>query len=857
MKTQYEASSGKNGVALVIVLGLLSVLTILAVAFAVAMRVERLAARNAAHAVRAEHLTQVALIRAVKELNEDMQGDPSGGKPGKVYPDWWVMGSGEGGGRWASETPSLLSGEAARAIPAAIRPGAPGAPSDDECKAHWIDVKSNVGGQEVNHGRVGYLVVNASGLLDPNHVSGAAQSFRTNINEIDISCLEEFDGNEEKAEKFLEEREDLHRRYETVSEITVNSGIVAEEIASFIPYSLDIDRDQYFEIDDIDDLGTPYAPDSLQAKFWINKIKNFDIWQSDANDLEKYVKAIQKGGEFKSYVTDLYVHVANALSKSDMPERADDVTWNFLNWLDQDKVPQSGMYIDAQRSGDKVVGASFRKHNINDPWAHTEGGEGLPLINEIVLAQLEPEEEDETVYRYQFTIELWYPFSGVDAEVEDDFRLQIGVWDNNPGAYHRERSKDLSQLDPDWKQYDEQNRPFGVPVGKMRYGAASEFRMFVSEEIVVNEAIESNSVYMLARVVYTKADSEPLIPVDQAGGCGGAFAEKQFPQNSVGTYSPHKKSYEPIEYATVGCWEVDDPRSNGKWTNWGGYNRDENEREGATWPGGLRDFRTPRPPGEHTLNSMNKRCLPWPVIAAGKWRQGLPIYVTNGLMRTIGEVGYIYRSNISGQDGTWDTIDLMHPDKGAYLLDHLTVRDTNAPPATKGLVCINSKQADTLKALFHNMEFGWTSASSPKRPKLKASHVDTVVNALMERSDPDSGRLIRQFRDIFIDPQTDQAYGNPDTEDAVRLGFYQAAINASLDLNSQRQMNDKDLEDPFRQIVDMITFRQNIFNIICIAQVYAPAEKVVVAEKRALATVYRDSYTGHTFTRSFKWLTDE
>jgi len=54
MKARYAESSGREGVALVIVLGLLSVMTILGVAFAVAMRVERLAARNAAHAVRAD-----------------------------------------------------------------------------------------------------------------------------------------------------------------------------------------------------------------------------------------------------------------------------------------------------------------------------------------------------------------------------------------------------------------------------------------------------------------------------------------------------------------------------------------------------------------------------------------------------------------------------------------------------------------------------------------------------------------------------------------------------------------------------------------------------------------------------------
>jgi hypothetical protein len=30
----------------------------------------------------------------------------------------------------------------------------------------------------------------------------------------------------------------------------------------------------------------------------------------------------------------------------------------------------------------------------------------------------------------------------------------------------------------------------------------------------------------------------------------------------------------------------------------------------------------------------------------------------------------------------------------------------------------------------------------------------------------------------------------------------------------------------------------------------------VLAEKRAMATIFRDSYTGKSFMRSFKWLAD-
>ena len=45
--------------------------------------------------------------------------------------------------------------------------------------------------------------------------------------------------------------------------------------------------------------------------------------------------------------------------------------------------------------------------------------------------------------------------------------------------------------------------------------------------------------------------------------------------------------------------------------------------------------------------------------------------------------------------------------------------------------------------------------------------------------------------------------------------------------------------------------------VFCASQILADDHTTVLAEKHGVATIYRDSYTGRSFTRSFKWLGDE
>ncbi|MDD4352644.1 MAG: pilus assembly PilX N-terminal domain-containing protein, partial [Candidatus Gracilibacteria bacterium] len=67
-----EIKKHNSGIALVMVLGILSVMLILAVAFAIAMRTERMAAGNYADSVRARQLVHVGIARAMADIQNNL-----------------------------------------------------------------------------------------------------------------------------------------------------------------------------------------------------------------------------------------------------------------------------------------------------------------------------------------------------------------------------------------------------------------------------------------------------------------------------------------------------------------------------------------------------------------------------------------------------------------------------------------------------------------------------------------------------------------------------------------------------------------------------------------------------------------
>lgn len=224
MYKPYKKTQSERGVAVVMVLGLLTIMILLAVAFAITMRTERLAAGNAADTVRARELTHVALARALNELAATL-GPTGSFYPDGKYPNWSATSSFvnvDGAGRARFNTNVyLLRGEASNYVPRALWDAATNAdlfsPSN-----HWLAVESTNDGSVVYAsesnlmGRVAYLIINCSGLLDANYAGGMARQSGTNPNEIVL-------GGETNSNFKSYRNTDI--RYETMDALNALAGI--------------------------------------------------------------------------------------------------------------------------------------------------------------------------------------------------------------------------------------------------------------------------------------------------------------------------------------------------------------------------------------------------------------------------------------------------------------------------------------------------------------------------------------------------------------------------------------------------------------------------------------------------------
>ena len=203
-----SAARARAGSALVIVLGMLSVLLLMGVAFSVTMRTERAGAANMRHAAIARHILDSALARTMSDLDKalEKQGDLP------VPPDGVIVAVSSQTGGEASISP--LSPEAALHIPADQLVAAV------FTNAQWLPIYGDVriNGTSANDparddspvGRYAFVVLNGCGYLDPNVVGVSNRLFGLSPCEIDIAG----DGDRvlgmpgaKKADTFLDKRD--------------------------------------------------------------------------------------------------------------------------------------------------------------------------------------------------------------------------------------------------------------------------------------------------------------------------------------------------------------------------------------------------------------------------------------------------------------------------------------------------------------------------------------------------------------------------------------------------------------------------------------------------------------------------
>lgn len=145
----------KDGVAVIIVLGLLGLLMVLGVSFTVMMRGERAGAANYLGAAMSRHLAWAALSRAMDDINGTMSGD--------IYPPGDYLVSGHDWNEPGNAV-ALLNQDVRKYLPDIVLDFIDSQNGGSLIRSSWITTDS---------GSMAYIVVNLSDMLDVNTVGGA------------------------------------------------------------------------------------------------------------------------------------------------------------------------------------------------------------------------------------------------------------------------------------------------------------------------------------------------------------------------------------------------------------------------------------------------------------------------------------------------------------------------------------------------------------------------------------------------------------------------------------------------------------------------------------------------------------
>lgn len=205
----------KSGAAIILVLGMLAILLIMAAAFSVNMRVERMGSGNYRYGVSTRHLLLAALARAVDDIDNSITNSTNS----IMFPYWDILAS-----TGSSESATLVWGDALKYIPAVLAADA------KAVSCQWLPIDPDV------NGRYAYVIVNVSGFLDANHVGGERRGYGATPVEIQLAALSDI----ADTNLFTEYRDD-DVRYETLKEfgeLQDGGGLVTNELPKhFVTYS--------------------------------------------------------------------------------------------------------------------------------------------------------------------------------------------------------------------------------------------------------------------------------------------------------------------------------------------------------------------------------------------------------------------------------------------------------------------------------------------------------------------------------------------------------------------------------------------------------------------------------------------
>lgn len=685
----------RQGIALIMVVGMLALMMVMAVAFAIFMRTERVAAGSFRTDVRARNLLQVALSRAVDAIDASM-GTTN-------YPPWDALYS--GGGSYVREA---LTKNALDQIPlAALTPQgtcvagaanyvviAGSVPSGDKGAVinltdHSFGLITNVvsvggGNNQVFHtalsggknntwasgvdkyyvlqpamvsdtvlsssggGRFGYVVINCSGLPDANRVGGGVRSIGTNVTEIQISLLP---GGVNPALLVSERATPFETHQELIARGMAN-GVFSGYPDAFVCYSSAVTNS-----------GKVYIGGTVAD-----------------------LLAPAKKAEIIGALTNLTYQDATTPSASFTLLQAETLFTNLIDYVDADRIPGNlNGTCPAQPLSPAV--------------------EAVPMANEVVISNVYVCVSNAGGFAVSGSIncraEYTMPFKGLTTAQKNGFQYGIAVTGVSAAAL-----------------FNYNGVLVNVP-GPTTWGSGGDYKT-----VAVGGPIVGGNLANLSFTNSTMKCGFSLWVNDSTGACVDTN-----PVISVTLTPSVQWAGNNATITLIGNKECSDPRLNYDPANWfdafGG--REFQNTLGSTNCRAL-----------YYMNNWSGGGLPFNpgVIAAAQGRDGdtamyVPVAVAGATIYSVGELGYLFFGNM------WETVRLSRMGTHAIygklhaVLDHFTVDDP-AAPTPKGRININTRDADVLAAVFENLSIGKRHSTSAT--VLTAAQLSSTTNAVLGRS---------------------------------------------------------------------------------------------------------------------------
>jgi len=351
--------NSKSGIALVIVLGFISILTLLAIGFAISMRTERLAGGISTDLVKTRALINVALARCMSDIDSNLTAPTR-----LMYPDWPAFGSiGSSNG----PSPGLYEGlpdyqgSASWYVPSSLSVAVL------NTNALWMYIEDPATG--VTNGRIAYLAVNCSGFLDGNYIGATNRMYGSTPGEIAFSTLPEAQNDT------LEEYREYYGRFESIYGMYQLCHV---QQTNAPPFNNAISA------------GTASYMSTLQTHS-LFPLGYYDADASATVNTQVYIGGSEADLVARfSEIDGVFSDIFGAGSEHEICAR------NLLDYLDEDYVP-GGINGGA---GPPVGTETF----CTEP---------VPMLNELqIRSQMVFDGVDTYTLRFTVTPELYYPFYG-------------------------------------------------------------------------------------------------------------------------------------------------------------------------------------------------------------------------------------------------------------------------------------------------------------------------------------------------------------------------------------------------------------------------------------------------------------